>query len=266
MQTQGNLLKMQAVLGSEVEYYLEMEGEKHLVNDWIGAALQIKYLGKINCIHCGAQTKTSFFQGFCYKCYTTLPQTDKGVINPELNQAHLGISRDMEWSKKNDLIDHVVYISATSNLKVGVTRHSQIPTRWIDQGAEYAIKLAVTPYRQLAGLIEVALKPHVKDKTNWRKMLSGNMLDRPDMVKEKERLAELIPEDLKQYICRENEITSLVYPVEQFPEKVKSINLDKTTEYAGVLMGIKGQYLIFEDGNVFNVRKHNGYLVELTVE
>ena len=53
-------------------------------------------------------------------------------------------------------------------------------------------------------------------------------------------------------------VPKLVYPVEQYPEKVKSHNLDKTPVIRGKLQGIKGQYLILDTG-VINIRKYSGY-------
>lgn len=264
--TSGNLMKMSANINDTVEYYLNINKLSYLMNEVLGKMLTIEYLGEINCIHCGRKTSKSFSQGYCYPCFTTVPQTDQGVIRPELNRAHEGISRDMEWSKKNDLIDHYVYLSVTSDVKVGVTRHTQIPTRWIDQGAEYAIILAKTPYRQLAGLIEVELKQYTKDKTNWRKMLSGSVEDVPDLLALKDEYADLLPEEYQEFISEDDDITQIKYPVLKYPEKIKSISLDKITKFEGELSGIKGQYLLFNDGSVFNIRKHNGYKVHIKVQ
>lgn len=266
MKITGNLLKMQTKLIKTVDYFLNINDNSYYVNELLGKNVTISYLGEINCIHCGRSTSKSFSQGYCYPCFTTVPQTDQGVIRPELNRAHEGISRDMEWSKQNDLIDHIVYLSVTSDVKVGVTRHTQIPTRWIDQGAECAIKLAVTPYRQLAGLIEVELKPYVKDKTNWRKMLSGKVENVPDLLALKDEFADYLPEEYQEFISDDDEITAINYPVNAYPEKIKSVNLDKASSFQGLLTGIKGQYLLFKDGSVFNVRKHNGYKVEIKVD
>ncbi|MBI9067151.1 MAG: DUF2797 domain-containing protein [Salinivirgaceae bacterium] len=261
MKYSGNLIKMNTVYNNPVEYTLNIKGKQICMNELLNQTIQVDYLHEINCIHCGQKTNKSFFQGYCYSCFTLLPQADQSVVNPELNQSHLGISKDMEWARENDLIDHYVYLAFTSDLKVGVTRHTQIPTRWIDQGAEFAIKFAKTPYRQLAGLIEVALKPYLKDKTNWRKMLAGNTHETPDMLSFKNQYAKYLPEELQQYISNENEVFKIEYPIISFPEKVNSINLDKTASFSGTLKGIKGQYLIFDYNSVFNVRKHNGYKI-----
>lgn len=264
MELSGNLFKMETQQHKPVVYYLNMDAQRIHLNDFLGKTIKLQFLHEINCIHCGKKTTKSFFQGYCYPCYTKLPQADQSVIRPELNQAHLGISKDMEWSKQNDLIDHYVYLACSPEIKVGVTRHTQIPTRWIDQGAEYAIKFALTPYRQLAGLIEVELKNHLSDKTNWRKMLSGKMNDVPDLLEIKEELAGYLPDELADYLCDDDEIYAINYPVLEYPLKIKSINLDKTDSFEGILKGIKGQYLILDNNRVFNIRKHNGYLVKLS--
>ena len=261
----GNLLKMSAIAESPVKYFLMMSSNEYCVNDFLHKKLSIKFEHQINCINCGKSIKKTFSQGYCYNCFSTLPQTDPGVINPELNRAHEGISRDMEWSKKYDLVEHFVYLSVTDAIKVGVTRIMNIPSRWIDQGAEYAIKFAKTPYRQLAGVIEVEMKNYINDKTNWRKMLSGKVTDVPDLLELKELYAAYLPEELQQFICDDDEITKLEYPVIKYPQKIKSVNLDKTDEFSGILMGIKGQYLIFDGGYVFNIRKHNGYKVSVEI-
>jgi len=262
----GNLIKLKSELKSPVDYYLNLADNEYYVNDFLGKNITIQFQHEINCIHCGNKTNKSFSQGYCYPCFTKIPQTDEGVLRPELNRAHEGISRDMEWSKANDLIDHFVYLSVTSEVKVGVTRHTQIPTRWIDQGAEYAIKLAKTPYRQLAGLIEVELKSYLNDKTNWRKMLSGKVEDIPNLLMLKDEYANYLPDEYQEFISDDDEITHIEYPVLKYPKKVNSINLDTTPLFKAKLEGIKGQYLIFDEGSVLNIRKHNGYKVTLTVE
>ena len=263
MQHEGNLIKMRTEENSPVRYFLSLAGEEILMNDLIGSKVQIKHNGQINCIHCGKLTKRSFGQGFCYNCLQTAPEADPSVMRPELSRSHLGIARDMEWAKKHDLIDHYVYLAVTDALKVGVTRHHQIPTRWIDQGASFAIKLARTPNRHIAGVIESFLKNYLNDKTNWRAMLRNEVDTTVELTDEKERVSTLLPSELQRYLSDDNNITSLHYPVEKYPDKINSVSLDKTPEFEGVLSGIKGQYLIFEDDQVFNVRSHNGYFVEL---
>ena len=268
MDYRGNLLKLRSeylsgASESNINYMLPVGRSVIELNTIIGRELKIEYQGKINCIHCGRETKKSFSQGYCYPCFTSLPQTDQCVLHPEKCQAHLGISRDMTWSENNCLTDHFVYLALTPALKVGVTRSSQIPTRWIDQGASMAIILARTPNRYLAGSIEVFLKDHLSDKTNWRRMLSGEEPGTIDLRQEKELISELLPDNLAIYRYDDNSIIQLTYPVLKYPEKVKSLNLDKDPVVTGLLSGIKGQYLIFESGEVFNIRKHGGYFVTI---
>jgi hypothetical protein len=262
---EGNLLKMKSQLSNPITYTLPLGDENIEMNALLGKELVLIYKEQINCIHCGRKTSKSFFQGYCYPCFKKLPQTDEGVLHPEKCQSHLGISRDMEWAKVHDLIDHFVYLAITSGLKVGVTRHTQIPTRWIDQGAVKAIRLAKTPHRNLAGLIEVELKTHLADKTNWRNMLKNVYDETIDLNAEKLRIQEVISEEFQQFITNDTEIIELNYPVLSYPSKIKSLSFDKTSDFQGKLIGIKGQYLIFEGGVVFNVRKHNGYLMELGI-
>ena len=159
---------------------------------------------------------------------------------------------------------HIVYLANSSNIKVGVTRKNQVPTRWIDQGAHEAIEIAEVPNRYLAGITEVALKDHVSDKTNWRKMLTNEVTD-VDLIAEKEKLAAFVPDEVKSFITDTAQETHLKFPVAQYPEKVKSLNLGKTPEYTGVLKGIKGQYLIFEDSTVFNIRANEGHVISIAI-
>lgn len=262
---EGNIIKMRVEYDSPISYYLPVGDKEIFMNSLLEKHVSIKYKGKINCIKCGRGTKTSFAQGYCYPCFISAPETEECVIRPELCRAHEGIARDMEFAKGHCLIDHIVYIAGSSDIKVGVTRQTQVPTRWIDQGAKYAIKLAITPNRYLAGLIEVSLKDIFRDKTNWRYMLTNKIPEDISLVDEKNKAKFSMPETLKQYIIDDDEIFSFNYPVKEYPAKVKSISLEKSLEYTGELAGIKGQYLIFKDGNVLNIRKHGGYLVRLEV-
>ncbi len=265
MEFEGNIRKMITELNAPVKYTLPIGNEKIDMNALIGKEISMQFDGQINCVSCGKKTKTSFSQGFCYNCLQTAPEASESIIRPELSKAHLGIARDMEWAEKHDLIDHFVYLAVASALKVGVTRGHQIPTRWIDQGASYAIKIAKTPNRHIAGVIEVFLKNHFSDKTNWRAMLKNEVLKDFDLAAEKERIANLLPLELQKYMDSENEVTEINYPVEQFPVKIKSIGFDKLPEITGRLAGIKGQYLIFDDSRVLNIRKHNGYFLRVAM-
>ena len=263
MKFQGSLLKMISVNNNPIDYYLELEKQKIHLNKIIGQQIKLTYLGSINCIKCGRKTNKSFHQGYCYPCFMTAPETSECILKPELCRAHEGISRDIEWSNEHCLQDHFVYLAISSGLKVGVTRKSQIPTRWIDQGASRALKIAQTPNRYLAGLIEVDLKKFFDDKTNWRNMLINKIDVETNLLDQRNRTYELVREDFKQFFIANDEITELHYPVIEYPVKVNSIDLEKAIVIDSILTGIKGQYLIFKGGNVINIRKYNGYRVEI---
>jgi len=260
---QGNLLKMTTHLENLVQYQLPVGKDLVPMNQLIGQELSLRFTEEINCIHCGKITKKSFGQGFCYPCFISAPEASECVLNPELCRAHEGISRDMEWSEGHCLTDHYVYLAVSSGLKVGVTRSSQIPTRWIDQGATRAIKLALTPNRYLAGCIEMELKKHMSDKTSWQKMLKNEIDLESVLEDEKQKAWELLNVELQEYVIDDDEITEINYPVLNYPSKVKSMTFDTVKTYTGKLTGIKGQYLIFEDSTVLNIRRHSGYKVEL---
>jgi hypothetical protein len=221
------------------------------------------------CLNCGKKKKI-FRQGFCYDCFMSSASAGDWIMKPELSTAHLDIEdRDLEYEKKVQLTPHIVYLALSSEIKVGVTRKTQVPTRWIDQGAVQAVPIVEVPNRYLAGITEVALKNHYADKTNWQKMLkmnpqtSGQVVD---LLKEKASLKYLIPREAQDYFhVEKDDLYHLDFPVLQYPTKVASLNLDKTPNFSGKLMGIKGQYLIFEDGTVFNVRTYEGYVVQLHV-
>jgi len=262
----GNLNKMTTeIIDGVIQYTLTIGDSEILMNNEIGKQINIEYLDIINCIYCGAKTKNSYGQGYCGKCFRTLPQTDRNIMNPELDMAHYGISRDMEWAKKNSLTKHFVYLADTGEIKVGVTRESQIPTRWIDQGADKAIIIAETPNRHIAGTIEVYLKRFFNDKTKWKKMLSGKNGNH-DILAEKDKAFELIHPEFKQYFIKNSIPTELNFPIEEYPEVIlQNINLERAKSYKGKLTGIKGQYLIFENGDVLNVRKHGGFLINFKI-
>jgi len=263
MRYEGVLTKMRTEITDVVQYYLIWENDFINFNQLIDKKISLNFL-KYQCLNCGLEKKV-YRQGFCYDCFSSIPQAGDWVISPEKSKAHLDEEdRDLEYEKKAQLQPHIVYLANSSDVKVGVTRRNQLPTRWIDQGAHEAIEIVEVPNRYLAGITEVALKNHVSDKTNWRKMLTNDILDL-NLEEEREKLKEFIPEEAREYYIANNKETEIKFPVKQFPEKVKSLNLVKNPFYEGTLKGIKGQYLIFEDGTVFNVRGNEGLVVELKV-
>ncbi len=265
MKISGTINKMHVKYTFPIEYELPIGKEFINVNNLIGKEITISYSDEIFCRSCGNPTVKSFAQGYCYPCFISIPETSPCILHPELCEAHLGIWRDEKWSEENCLTDQYVYLAVSSGLKVGVTRATQIPTRWIDQGASSAIIFAKVPNRYLAGIIEVELKKYISDRTSWQKMLKNQIANDIDLLQEKKKYADLLPEKLKKYISNNNEISNFEYPVKKYPAKVKSINLDKDKIFTGMLIGIKGQYLIFENNRVINIRKYGGYFIELDI-
>jgi hypothetical protein len=264
MTYQGVLSKMQTEFGNPIQYYLVFETSFLNVNQLLNKELEIVFEG-YQCLNCSKKKKI-FRQGFCYDCFYSSPAVGDWIMKPELSTAHLGIQdRDLAYEESVQLQPHIVYLALSSEVKVGVTRKTQVPTRWIDQGANQAISIVEVPNRYLAGITEVALKNHYADKTNWRKMLQNDVAH-ADLVAERLKLMDLIPIEVQEYFNKDlNDIVLMDFPVLHYPKKVNSLNLDKTINFKGKLMGIKGQYLIFEDGTVFNVRSFEGYVVKINV-
>lgn len=270
----GHLSKMEASLDSDgrVDYQLPVDDQRIGMNALIGKTISIEHIGDIHCIHCGRRTKKSFSQGYCYPCFSKLPQCDTCIMSPEKCHFHHGTCRDPEWGEKYCFTDHFVYLSNTSGVKVGITRGTQLPTRWIDQGATQGLPIFRVQTRYQAGLIEDCIREHVADKTHWQKMLKGNSVSvdlhslRDELMTKSEEGLEFLEQEhglqALQRLYNEN-ITEIKFPVEQFPEKVKSLNLDKQPLVEGVLQGIKGQYLIMDTG-VINIRKFTAYNIKFS--
>ncbi len=264
MQAAGILDKMSTSFINPVQYFLALGGEKVSVNELVGKQIKLLWTGNIYCTVCSKRTSKSFGEGMCYNCFANAPENAECIIRPELCEAHLGKGRDPEWEDRNHNRTHYVYLAQTNAIKVGVTREDQIPTRWIDQGAHKGIIIVKTPYRQLAGFIETVLKQYMSDKTNWQRMLKNELLHEMDLLAEKKRVIDLLPEEYRQYQYEIDEAVELVYPVLEYPVKVTSLSFEKTRSIEMKLTGIRGQYFLFEGGNVINIRKNSGYEVELS--
>ena len=264
MTYEGVLKKMQTEFENPIQYYLIFQDSFLNVNQLLNKNIEINFVG-YQCLNCGKKKKI-FRQGFCYDCFFSSPAVGDWIMKPELSTAHLGIQdRDLAYEEKVQLQPHIVYLALSSEVKVGVTRNTQVPTRWIDQGAEKAIAIVEVPNRYLAGITEVALKNYFADKTNWRKMLT-NDITHIDLIEARSKLEQLIPDEVREYFhLDKNNLYEMNYPVLEYPNKINSLSLDKTPNFKGKLTGIKGQYLIFEDGTVFNVRSSEGYVVRIDV-
>lgn len=267
----GNILKMKVQLSSPVEYQLPVDDVLIDLNPHIGGNIRLDYQGEINCVSCGRKTSKSYAQGHCYPCFIRLAECDMCIVKPETCHYDAGTCREPEWAQQHCMQPHYVYLANSSGIKVGITRGTQIPTRWIDQGASQALAIFRVANRYQSGLLEVAIKQHVSDRTDWRKMLKGNAEQR-DLASMRDELAEVCGAQIAELQARfgnENieflpaeSMVEIEYPVERYPEKVKSLNLDKTPLVEGALMGIKGQYLMLDSG-VINIRKYSGYKLDV---
>lgn len=271
-QVKGTLRKMKTRLAAPVEYALRAGDDDVELNPLIGKTLQLEYSGVINCVHCGRETKKSFNQGYCYPCFQSLAQCDSCIIHPEKCHFDQGTCREPAWGERFCMQDHIIYLANSSGLKVGITRATQVPTRWIDQGATQALAILRVRSRLQSGTLEVMFKQHVADKTNWRDMLKGTA-ERLDMAVERDRLLAECQEEIAELeqrfgffaisVLNGIDAVDIEYPVQEYPEKISSFNFDKDPLVTGTLLGIKGQYLIF-DGGVMNLRRFGGYEVAVS--
>ncbi len=269
----GNLRKMRVELDNPVQYQLPLTEKFFDLNPLIGKTLKLVFTGNIFCVHCNRSIKKSFNQGYCYPCFTALAQCDMCIMKPETCHYDAGTCREPTWGEEFCFQPHFVYLANSSGIKVGITRQTQIPTRWIDQGAIQALPVFKVQSRLISGLVEVILAQHVSDKTSWQKMLK-NQVEPVDIKQKRDELLAICESEIAEITQRfgdnaieflsDASVVDIDFPVEIYPEKVKSFNFDKAAEVSGVLQGIKGQYLLFDTG-VINIRKFSGYEVELIV-
>lgn len=273
LQASGPVRKMVGSLAEPVAYQLPIGDEQVPMNDWLGKTVSLKALGDIHCTHCGRRTKKSFNQGYCYPCFKKLAQCDTCIMSPEKCHYAEGTCREPAWGEQFCMTEHVVYLANSSGLKVGITRASQVPTRWIDQGASQALPILRVATRQQSGLVEDLLRQQVADKTNWRTLLKGEP-PQLDMRAERDRLLEPAAAGIAELQQRfglqaiqplpDAEPLSIHYPVLEYASKPQSANLDKEPLLEGTLLGIKGQYLLL-DTAVINIRKYTAYSLAVSV-
>ncbi|NQD80379.1 DUF2797 domain-containing protein [Pseudomonas seleniipraecipitans] len=265
----GALSKMTTQLDAPVQYAFRLGDEQVAVNPMIGKTVRLEFLGAIHCSHCGRRTKTSFSQGYCYPCMQKLAQCDLCIMSPERCHYDAGTCRDPGWGEQFCMTDHVVYLANSSGIKVGITRATQIPTRWIDQGATQALPIMRVATRQQSGFVEDLLRSQVADKTNWRALLKGDATP-VDLLFVREQIFHACAEGITALQQRfglqavqplnEQSVVEIRYPIEGYPAKITSFNLDKNPVAEGTLLGIKGQYLMFDTG-VINIRKYTAYQI-----
>ncbi|MGD8642084.1 MAG: DUF2797 domain-containing protein, partial [Gammaproteobacteria bacterium] len=231
----GNLRKMIVEHSDPVTYSLPVGDDVVALNEFMEKKIALHYTGTINCIACGRKTSKSFNQGYCFPCMRSLAECDSCIVKPELCHFDQGTCRDEEWARAHCMQDHFVYLANSSGIKVGITRHTQVPTRWIDQGATQALPMYKVASRRISGLLEVIIKNHVADKTDWRKMLKGSAepadleAKRDELVSvcesEINQLCETLPENGIQFLPSET-VSEIHYPVLEYPAKVTSLNFD----------------------------------------
>lgn len=259
-----------SLVNNQANYQLKLvtpTGDSQLanLNQHLGQQISINFSGTINCIHCARKTNKSFSQGYCYPCFRSLAACDTCIFKPELCHFSQGTCREPAWGEEHCFAPHYVYLANTSNLKIGITRQVNTPTRWLDQGAVAALPILQVNNRLASGLVETLIASQVSDKTAWQRMLKNDLIE-VDLQAEANRLLEEFLPQIDQladvsYQRLEEEPLEINYPVLEYPSKIKSLNLDKTPQISGKLMGIKGQYLILDIG-VINLRKYAGYEVE----
>ena len=266
----GPLHKMRVILDNPVQYRLQFADSTLNMHELLGKKIRLSWQQTIHCIHCGRETRKSFNQGYCYPCFKSLAQCDICIVSPEKCHYDQGTCREPEWGRQHCLQDHYIYLSNTSGVKVGITRHTQIPTRWIDQGAVQALAVLKVSSRYYSGLVESAFKAYLNDKTNWRSMLKNdvseqNLLQVFHSIWPQLRL-QLAAEVLRDVtvVAEVEDSIDIHYPALTYPDKISSFNLDKNPVIEDTLIAIKGQYLIFQKA-VINIRKYAGYDVSLEI-
>jgi len=268
-QATGIIRKMRSRLEQPVIYSLPLGDSLLPLNQLLEKNIKLEYSGAIYCVACGRKTSKSFNQGYCYPCFQKLAQCDSCIIHPERCHFDQGTCREPAWGEKFCMQDHIVYLANSSGLKIGITRATQVPTRWVDQGATQALAIIRVRSRLQSGTLEVMFKQHVADKTNWRDMLKGDATEL-DMASEAQRLLTECESEIKELeerfgffaisVLNGVEPVSISYPVVTYPTKITSLNFDKDPVVEGTLLGIKGQYLILDSG-VINLRRFSGYEV-----
>ena len=247
-------------------YKLSFDNQQVDMGSLVGQHIEFTFNNKIQCANpeCKRITPKSYSQGYCFPCARSLAKCDLCIMRPETCHYHLGTCREPEWGLSNCFTPHIVYLANSSGIKVGITRKTNTPSRWIDQGAISALPILEVKTRLESGLIEKALKSFITDKTNWRIMLK-NETEFADLVATKTSLLGEVSSLVDELDAKTlpDDVVNIDYPVLKYPTKIISLSFDKTNTISGVLNGIKGQYLLLE-GGVLNVRKFSSYHLTLS--
>lgn len=261
----GFLQKLKIIFDDPVRYVLCVGEEEVPLNTLLGRAIELKHTGRIRCIQCHRFISKSFQQGYCYPCFSALHECNLCMLHPERCQIERGGCSGADWVHGSCGQEHFVYLANTSSLKVGVTRATQLKTRWMDQGAQQAIELFKTPNRYQAGLLEVILKKFVSDRTLWRQMLKQDA-QCLNLLEERDKLLNRAAKELLSFrtlSVNEDTHTTIRYPMLRYPTQIASLGFEKTPVVSGKLLGLKGQYCIFKNG-VINIRKYSGYEISFS--
>lgn len=260
------LLKKMRVLAVEgtARYYLDAGDFPLAVDQFLGKTIRISATGRKVCNGCQQDVPSLFRMGYCTPCFYSHPAAGASLVSPEKSTAHLGIEdRNLEYEKALQLQPHVVYLAHTGAVKVGVTRAHQKETRWLDQGADEALVVAVTTNRYEAGLLEVHLKQFFPDKTQWQSMVTGKRAPSLHWPDERQKALQTFAPEWQPWVQPDAQPWNVHYPVLHYPQKATARGLDRTPSWEAKLTGIRGQYLLFDDQSVFNVRGHEGHEVRM---
>lgn len=263
---EGRLRQLAASPGRPVRYRIELdEGDERShalgLNSLLGGSLQITFTQSISCCYCGAGTPRSYGGGYCYDCFRTLARCDLCVVSPDRCHFAAGTCREPQWGQAFCMQPHVVYLANSSGPKVGITRQGGELTRWIDQGARQGLVVATADTRRQAGLLEVAIARQINDRTDWRALLHRDTrpIDLP-ALRDSLRPRTALPAGTAW--VEDGIVQTVVFPVAAYPRRLVQLDFESGGALGGRLLGIKGQYLLFEHG-AFNVRRYRGYHVRL---
>lgn len=241
--------------GAEAEHSVD-------INALLGKQLRIEFDGHISCCHCARETRKSYGEGYCYRCFRTLARCDLCVLSPARCHYQQGTCREPAWGESFCMQPHVVYLANASGPKVGITRRDQQRTRWLDQGAVQGMLVAAAASRHLAGVLEATLARHVSDRTDWRAMVQAHApaVDLPGL---RDRLRGLVPGLPAGVEWLDAPLETLEFPILRYPREPRRLRLQPGEAVTGRLVGAKGQYLLFDHG-VFSVRQHRAHHVRVT--
>ena len=264
---EGPLVKLVSAPTDPASYTLcvDTEPAKTLpLNAVLGRGVEIRFLDRITCRYCASVTKKSYGEGYCYPCFKHLARCDLCVVSPDRCHYHLGTCREPTWGESFCMQPHRVYLANTTGPKVGITRAGHELVRWIDQGASQGLLMCAARTRRLAGLVEVSFAEHITDRTDWRRLVSRDTAPVDLMGLREELKSKLgpLPEGVS-WLQGQAPIT-LRYPMRRYGGKIRRLLLNKEPVVRGNLLGVKGQFLLFDHG-VFNVRQHTSYHVRVTV-